>query len=1279
MTGKQSICVFAVVAALGASGAVRINEIMASNGETLKTAAGGEGFDWVELYNDGAEDVDVKGWILFDDPTKKTSKWEKIDSAGETVIVPAGGYRIIWVDKDYEGFTTDEAYSRIGLSTDGEPLFLATAADAAAIVDECTFPAQIKDISYGPGGAYYKTPTPGAANAAEVFSGPSPEVTFSEPHGFKTAPVSVALACAEEGVDIYYTLDGTEPTSANGTKYDGTPIVVSQTTCLRASAAKPDSVLNSIATATYLFVEDIVRQGSSVPAGFPASGAVNGQAMEYGFNASAMTKYGADVRLALSNSVPAYSLVFDPKSLFDKKTGIYVNAWNDGKEWERRISVELIDPTGGEEGFTTPAGLRIRGGTSRQATNPKHSLRLFFRSEYGAGKLKYALFGKEGAKSFDKVDLRTAQNHSWSLANCSWNTFVHEVFSRDSQRDQGQPYTRSRFCHLYLNGQYWGLYQTEERADEDFAETYEKTVAGKDSSASNYDVIKTMRDGSDYYELEASAGTFEAWDAMIALVNQTCDDAMYQRLRGRNADGTENPEYPVYLDDENLMAYMLNTHYANDSDAPWNGKVVNNMYALRDRTDRRGFIWIRHDSEHTMAIRYKVEGAAYNPANSRLDVVAKNTFTRADFNPAGLHWKLMNGSALYRAKYEDMLQRELLHPGGAFTEAAAKARFRARMAEIDTAIHCEAARWGRNRNDRTSWLKACDYVLGTYIPARAAQMIGFHRNHTNTCPWFPLVDAPSASVWDATDLRYGAFVALAAPAGTTLYWTDDGSDPRADDGSPAATASSDGEVVVRVASCVVKMRAYSPSTGEWSALETTALGLKTMPEAVAEEVSLACSAPGVKSESVVVTATVGGYERLGTNGTVSVRVTAYDAAGVAAASGSAAVEADGDYAIYLGGLKAGALYRFETELVTSESAPTEIARTVATSTLLASVGTRWIDETAANVTNGSAGGTWTYDEERSVKVFEPTNATVAATASVLETTIDFAGPNEADVVRIPDDARAAVRVVEDDDGFRFAVKAGACWQTNSLVNAKLGVASRVRITFDETGGVLYELEEEGGWTALGGGRVAAEAVLPQRIGYLGSGAFDTLQGDVCTVAPAEDLPAIDPAQPGAEQEIANALSDAADPLVRANVKTAAEYGDLCGWAAAKGVSPSALIGSRYAYLAFATGANGLLDPAAVESVDKDDVKIKAPVFEDGTVTLHVKVESLPVAPDAKAAYLAKIFGLTGGEEPTGLKPENVRYLEAVMPDNDDGVLFKAAPTEKVGTPDCFFYRAYLDF
>src|SRR5690606_6056161 len=104
------------------------------------------------------------------------------------------------------------------------------------------------------------------------------------------------------------------------------------------------------------------------------------------------------------------------------------------------------------------AGLRIRGAFSRTPDNPKHSLRLFFRNEYGPGKLRYPLFDTEGVDEFDKVDLRTSQNYSWAYEGSEQNTMLRDVFSRDVQRDMGQPYTRSRYYHLYLNGHYWGVY-----------------------------------------------------------------------------------------------------------------------------------------------------------------------------------------------------------------------------------------------------------------------------------------------------------------------------------------------------------------------------------------------------------------------------------------------------------------------------------------------------------------------------------------------------------------------------------------------------------------------------------------------------------------------------------------------------------------------------------------------------------------------------------------------------------------------------------------------------
>ena len=139
--------------------------------------------------------------------------------------------------------------------------------------------------------------------------------------------------------------------------------------------------------------------------------------------------------------------------------------------------------------MTIPTGLRIRGSSSRKADHAKHSFRFFFRSEYGKSQLEDktgVLFDNEcgAATKYDKLDLRTSQNISWANEKSDLDTFVTEVFSRDAQRDLGQPYTRSRYYNLFINGQYWGLYQTQERGDEHFGEAY----LGGDSL--QYDVIK---------------------------------------------------------------------------------------------------------------------------------------------------------------------------------------------------------------------------------------------------------------------------------------------------------------------------------------------------------------------------------------------------------------------------------------------------------------------------------------------------------------------------------------------------------------------------------------------------------------------------------------------------------------------------------------------------------------------------------------------------------------------------------------------------------------------
>lgn len=671
--------------AVAAKGLVRINEIMASNGSTVRTANGKKGLDWVELYNDADFEVDLTGWYLFDDPTKKQSKWKTLEGKA---VIPAKGYLIVWADKDYEGFTADECVSRIGLSASGEPLFLATPGGKKIdVIDD--FGKSVKDISQGvnpahAGLVYFRTPTPGAVNADEAYSAPTDEVAFSVAHGWLTEPVEVALSCATDPTAVIrYTLDGTSPT-AESPVYEQ-PIRVASTTVIRAAVANENSVLQYDSSATYLFVEDVLRQGPDAPAGFPANRGVNNQAMRYGLDSEVVAAYRERILNGFTNSVSTVSLVIDPACLFDRRSGIYVNAERDGSDWERPVSVELFSPTGAEAGFAVPAGLRIRGAGSRGSGYPKHAFRLFFKSLYGLSKLSYPLFGSEGAKEYQKIDFRCSQNFAW-CNNDDRETFVHEVFSRDSQRDLGQPYNRSRYYNLFINGQYWGLYQSEERCDEDYAESYLGGDAG------DYDVVRTSQPG---YVTGVVEGSEDAWQAL-------CE-------RGEGANW------------KSLMTYMLIAHYTGDTDCPWcwqEGGKANNINALYNRKGSgkvAGWFFNRHDAEWSLGM-----GAE----NTVLFGTGMDQLTKS---PAGFHYRLWKNDDAYRRQFADFLYRQCLYDGGQMTDAKAIARFRARMAEIDSAIACESARWGSETRTYDQWLENCAACI-RFMTGRGAKVIKQYRD-----------------------------------------------------------------------------------------------------------------------------------------------------------------------------------------------------------------------------------------------------------------------------------------------------------------------------------------------------------------------------------------------------------------------------------------------------------------------------------------------------------------------------------------------------------------------
>ena len=699
-------------------------------------------------------------------------------------------------------------------------------------------------VTTTPTANFYTTATPGAFNTAAIYNKVAP-VIASVPRGFYTTAQSVVLTTGTFGATIRYTFDGSTPVEAAGSSatYSG-PITISSTRTLRYRAFKAGSDPSDSVTQTYIFTADVISQQptgappvianptgatqatTTWPGTFNANNGkyiINSQELDFGMDPDVVNPNSATIQNDLK-SIPTFSIVTDLPNLFDPTTGIYVNPSGDSLPWERPTSVELINPDG-TPGFQVNCGVRLRGGFSRSTDNPKHAFRFFFRDSYGPGKLNYPLHGAGvGTDKFDKFDLRCAQNYSWSFGGDGNGVFVRDVIARDQQLAMGHASSHGKFYHLYVNGQYWGLYNVDERPDANFGASY---FGGTDT---NFDTVKVDPDIG--YNIEATDGNLDAWlstwqlaDASIAAANtEAANNTAYQRLLGRNPDGTVNAAYPVLLDSVNTIDAMLIVYWGGNLDAQISNFLgntsPNNSFFLRDRTGASGgFKSVLHDSEHTLLdvnVNRLGPWAAGSTASQGAGAFSKST-------PQYVFQQCMNALE-FKTLVADRVYRHCFN-NGVLTPATALAMFNARTAEIDRAVVAESARWGDSKTatplTRDNWLNACNNVRGGFIPGRTTNLISQMR----AIGWYPAFDPPVFSQRGGT-VAPGASITLSfavgTPGGSTLYYTTDGGDPRLLGGGVAPTAvsiASGGSITIST-SRLIRVRTKSGTT--WSAIDEAA-------------------------------------------------------------------------------------------------------------------------------------------------------------------------------------------------------------------------------------------------------------------------------------------------------------------------------------------------------------------------------------------------------------------------------------------------------------------------
>lgn len=805
-----SICCLLVLTASAAPGQVRLNEFMAANNSTIvPNAVTGTFNDWVELYNEGAAPVDLGGWHLTDNFTNP-AKWTF--PAG--TVIPAGGYKIVFASGNNAPDANGNLHTNFSLSAGGEYLGL-TLPDNTVVSEFETggvpFPPQEQDVSYGrkPGdlsSVYFATATPGAVNANNGYLRVAP-VQASVKRGFYSSPLSVSLSSPTAGASIYYTIDGSPPLQANGspgttaTLYT-TPVAITTTTVLRSAAVKSAYQPTVTDSESYIFPGDVAAQ--TKPASYPATWGA-GNTGDYAVD-PAVAKSAADATRfqAGLRSLPTLSVCTTTADLFGTN-GIYTKSLDDTLEAE--VSAEYFQPAAAGDGvlavpgFQIDCGLKVQGGSSRNfASSAKHSFSLRFRGDVGDGRLNYDLFGGTSVTSFNNVQLRAMYNNSWTHSDSGQRaraTMIPDQWMRDSLiamgRDDGG---HGKYVNLYLNGLFWGVYNLHERVDNDQYAAYQPGVKADDVYGYN-------------------PGSFSA-------AEQTSFNAMKSAVTGGNWTTIQQR-----LDVNAYIDYYIMQQFAHNDDLKTDG----NWRAAGGGPGNypwRLYLW---DSERTLESPTNVGALASSQDGAVIiDTIAKQAEFQARF--ADRAWKYLTNN-------------------GPLTNARNRARYLARVTELDDAITGESARWGDNRSGgagptgdytRTNnWLPA---IYGPLSVAPTGGVLGAtnswfpetgatNRTTTILSAWktqnwtgttvtkLPSVDPPAFAVNGTAQaggvIPSGGSLTLTGGTGT-LYVTTDGSDPRQLGGTvqTGLAAYTAGSAIPLAKSGIVRARWFNGT--RWSAL-----------------------------------------------------------------------------------------------------------------------------------------------------------------------------------------------------------------------------------------------------------------------------------------------------------------------------------------------------------------------------------------------------------------------------------------------------------------------------
>ena len=390
------------------------------------------------------------------DDSLNSTKWEFT----ENTILGNNEYLILWADD--KNITVNGIHTNFKLSSESGCVCIFD--PDTSLIDELIYGEQYKDISFGKTTnelAWFATPTPLAENNTTAYysSQRNEPPEFSILSGFYNSNSEVTINTPSGGNTIRYTSDGSYPTEYS--EIYSEPILLTDITVIRAKTFG-DLLPSEETTHTYLIEVD--------------------------------------------KDIPVVSLIIDPDFLWSFDIGIFNDSLiSQRTDWERSSLFQYFKSN--ELAFETENNIRLFGTTAYLL--PQKSFAVMAKTD-----IKYQIFDSKTLSVFDSFIMRSSSD-DWNktmFRDGMVHTIVQDKLNIDYQAYQPTV--------LYINGEYFGIFNLREKLNEDYL---------KNNHSINKDSIDLLKLNYWKFGVEVLAGSDETFYDLIDYLNNNdlTDDLVF--------------------------------------------------------------------------------------------------------------------------------------------------------------------------------------------------------------------------------------------------------------------------------------------------------------------------------------------------------------------------------------------------------------------------------------------------------------------------------------------------------------------------------------------------------------------------------------------------------------------------------------------------------------------------------------------------------------------------------------------------------------------------------